>query len=76
MQECDECLRLEGRLQESGLDYLAAANRYNTWRSAGLDLAWAAETLRTAKIANDVAQRQFDEHVEKHARPARMAVGA
>ena len=76
MQNCEECLRLEDLLQQSRLDCLAAANRYNTLLGTALDHSWAAETLRTAKTAHDAAQRQFDEHVEKHARPARMAAGA
>jgi len=77
VQKCDECHRLEALLQESGFDYLAAANRYNTWLLTGFDKEWAWEALRTAKIANDERQRQFDEHAEKHARPAlRMGVGA
>ncbi len=76
MQNCDECHRLEALLQESGLDYLAAANRYNTWLLTGLDKAPAGEALRTAKIANAERQRQFDEHAQEHARPAlRMAAG-
>jgi hypothetical protein len=77
VQNCNECLRLEDLLQESGLDYLAAANRYNTWLLTGLDTTWAWEVLRTAKVANDERQRQFDEHAGNHARPAlRMAAGA
>ena len=77
MQKCDECHRLEALLQESGFDYLAAANRNNTWLLTGLDKAWAWETLRTAKIANAEWQRKFDEHVKMHARPALgMGVGA
>jgi len=76
VQNCDECLRLEALLQESVLDYLAAANRYNTWLPTGLYKASAGEALRTAKIANAERQRQFDEHAEEHARPAlRMAAG-
>jgi hypothetical protein len=77
VQNCDECLRLAVLLQESGLDYLVATNRYNTWLLTGLDKAWAGDALRTAKIANAERQKQFDEHVEKHARPElRMAAGA
>jgi hypothetical protein len=77
MQSCHECLRLEALLQESDLDYLAAANRYNTWLLTGLDKARAGEALRTAKIVNAERQRQFDEHAAKHPRPAlRMAAGA
>jgi hypothetical protein len=76
VQECDECLRLEILLQESARDYLAAANRYNTWRLTALDCSWAADALRAARIAHDAAQRRSDEHVEMHAQPARMAVGA
>jgi len=76
VQKCDECHRLEALLQESSLDYLAAANRYNTWLPTGLYKASAGEALRTAKIANAERQRQFDEHAEEHARPAlRMAAG-
>ena len=76
VQDCDECLRLEILLQECGLDYLAAANRYNTLLLTSLDSSWAAEALRTAKIANNEGQRQFDEHVQKHAEPARRTAGA
>jgi hypothetical protein len=77
MQNCDECHRLEVLLEESDLDYLAAMNRYNTLLLTGLEKSWAGQALRTAKIANDERQRQFDEHVKMHARPAlRMAVGA
>jgi len=77
VQNCDECLRLEALLQESVLDYLAAANRYNTWLLTGFDTASAGEALRTAKIVNAERQRQFDEHAGNHAQPAlRMAAGA
>jgi hypothetical protein len=77
VQKCDECDRLEVLLRESDLDYLAATNRYNTLLRTGLEKSWAGQALRTAKIANDEQQRQFDEHVKMHARPAlRMAVGA
>ena len=77
VQNCDECHRLEVLLQESGLDYLAATNRYNTLILTGRDTSWAREVLRRAKIASDERQRQFDKHVEKHARPAlQMAAGA
>ncbi len=76
MQECDECLRLEALLQESGFDCLAAMNRYNTLLGTDLDHSWAAEALRMAKTAYDAAQRRLDEHVERHAQPVRMAAGA
>ena len=77
VQNCDECLRLEALLQESGVDYLAAANRYNTWLLTGLDKVWAGEALQIARIANAERQRQFDAHAEKHARPAMvMTAGA
>ena len=77
MQNCDECLRLEVLLQESGLDYLAAVNRYNTLLRTRLDNSWAAAAVRTAKIATDERQRQFDEHVGQHAQSARyMTEGA
>lgn len=76
MQKCDECLRLEALLQESGRDHLAAANRYNTLLGTDVDHSWAAEALRTAKAAHDAALRRLDEHVEKHGQPARMAAGA
>jgi hypothetical protein len=77
VQKCDECHRLEILLQESDLDYLAATNRYNTLLLTGLEKSWAGQALRTAKIANDERQRQFDQHVNNHARPAlQMGVGA
>lgn len=77
MQNCDECLRMQVLLQESGLDYLAAVNRYNTLLLTSLDNSWAAAAVRAAKIANDERQRQFNQHAEKHAQPARpMAAGA
>jgi hypothetical protein len=77
VEKCDECHRLEALLQESNLDYLAAANRYNTWRLTGLDTTWAWEVLRTAEIVNAERQRQLDQHAGNHARPAlRMAAGA
>ena len=75
MQKCYECLRLKAWLQESGRDYLAATNRYNTVRLAGLDF-WASEVLRAAKSTNDAAQKQFDEHAQQHAQVTRMAAGA
>ena len=76
MERCHECLRLEALLQHSSLDYLAAANRYNTLRSTRVDSSWAAKALRTAKLASDKWQMQFDEHVRGHAPPARvMAAG-
>jgi hypothetical protein len=76
MQSCHECLRLEALLQQSGLDYLAAANRYNTLQSTRFDNSWAANALRTAKLANDEWQMQFGEHVKGHAQPGRvMAAG-
>ena len=77
MQRCVECHRLTCLLQESGLAYLAATNRYNTLLFTSLDNSWAAEAVRQAKIAHNERQRQFDRHVEEHALPAqRMAVGA
>jgi hypothetical protein len=77
VQNCDECHRLEVLLQESDLDYLAATNRYNTLLLTGLEKSWAGQALRTAKIANDERQSQFDDHVKMHDRPAlRMGVGA
>ena len=75
VQKCSECLRLKSWLQESGLDYLAATNRYNTVRLTGLD-SWASEVLRTAKSTNDAAQRQFDEHTHQHAQETSMTAGA
>ena len=76
MEKCSECLRLELLLQESGLDYLAAANRYNTLLRTGLDHSWAAKALRVAKGANDERQREFERHSGTHAQPATMAAGA
>jgi len=76
VQGCEECLRLEAVLRKSGLDHLAAANRYNTLIGTAFDHSWAAKAVRTAKIAHDAVQRQFDEHVDKHAQSARMAAGA
>ena len=76
VQGCEECLRLEAVLRKSGLDHLAAANWYNTLIGTALDHSWAAKAVRTAKIAHDAVQRQFDEHVDKHAQSARMAAGA
>jgi len=73
VQNCDECLRLEVLLQESGLDHLAAVNRYNTLLGTALDHSWAAEALRTAKMAHDDLRRQFDAHVETHAQLTRAA---
>ena len=75
MQKCDECQRLKVWLQESGRDYLAATNRYNTVRPTALG-SWASEVLRAAKSTHDAVQRQFDEHVQEHAQEARMAAGA
>jgi hypothetical protein len=66
VQKCNECRRLEGLLQESDRDYLAATNRYNTLLLTGLEKSWAGQALRTAKMANDERQRQFDEHVKMH----------
>jgi hypothetical protein len=76
MEKCSECLRLELLLHESGLDYLAAANRYNTLLRTNLDHSWAAKALRVAKSANDERQRQLDTHAGTHAQPATMAASS
>ena len=76
MKDCVECLRLSRLLQESGLDHLAAVNRYNTLLGTAMDASWAVEALRTARIAHDAAQRQLATHMQKHAHPAVMAAGA
>ncbi len=74
MEGCNECLRFEYLLQESGRDYLAAMNRYNTLLGTKVDNSWAAEALRTAKTANAELLRQLDEHVKAHSQPARVMV--
>ena len=74
MEDCDECLRFKYLLQESGRDYLAAVNRYNTLLGTKVDNSRAAEALRTARTANAELQRQMDEHVKTHSLPARVMV--
>ena len=77
MQSCVECHRLTCLLQESGIAYLAATNRYNTLLFTSLDKSWAAESLRQARVKHDERLRVFDRHLEEHGKPAqRMVAGS
>lgn len=76
MEYCKECSRLQDLLQESGIEYLAAANRYNTLLFTQMDSCRAAAMVFRAKTANDELQRQFNDHVKAHSVPSRaMAAG-
>ena len=67
MQDCRECRRLERQLEEMALRHYELARHVLSLDDSDPEKIWAGMALRGAKEAEEEAQRQFNEHQDKHA---------